>query len=239
MNLPPEIISKIPERVVNRLQTLEVEIQTLITKAMEQLVTKLPNPLSFEFTHSAPSDILTDKERAQSISFITRYEHLPSDSSVQLVEHSGTWHIGNFPFLRHALNDYRPIIQNKSDSVYYRNIHSVWYPMLLRANSADGMTIRSYDIQKNDITPTFAKWIGERLRAISIVLDSLDYDYLYNGILQHSDDRFAHRFLEDYISGEINYIFWKHMHVLNFIKEMLRPYYTLINQVSFPKMGAL
>lgn len=57
----------------------------------------------------APGDVLTDFERAQSISFVTRYEHLPNECRVKIVERDGQYHIGNLPFLRHALNDWRPL----------------------------------------------------------------------------------------------------------------------------------
>lgn len=239
MNLSDELKGKIPERIVKRLEALETDLQAVLSKAAEELVTQLPGPLSFRYEHSAPSDILTVEERAQSVSFTTRYENLPTEFSVQLVQQGERWYIGNLPFLRHALNDFRPIIQNQSDAVFYRKIHQVWYQMLLRTSSKEGMTIRALDNQDRDVTPIFARWVGERQRAIGIVLGALEYDYLYNGILQHSYVRFSQRFLKDYVSGELNYLFWKHVDALGFIRDMLVPYYTLINVVTFPKLGAL
>ena len=56
--------------------------------------------------------------------------------------------------------------------------------MLIRTSSSEGMTIRAADKQDRDVTADFARWVGERYSAISTILDSLEYDYLYNGILQ-------------------------------------------------------
>src|SRR5439155_514923 len=83
----------------------------------------------------------------------------------------------------------------------------------------------------------FSKWISERNRAITAVLRSLECDYLYNGILQHSDVRFAERFLKDYVSGELNYFLWKHMHAFDMLREMLEPYHRLLSILTFPKLG--
>ena len=67
----------------------------------------------------------------------------------------------------------------------------------------------------------------------------LEFDYLYNGILQHSGQEFSQRFLDDYSSGEFNYILWKHVHLLEFIRHLLYPYYRILNTFVFPKLGPL
>ncbi len=41
------------------------------------------------------------------------------------------------------------------------------------------------------------------------------------------------------MSGEINYIFWKHILLLDLINDLLKPYYMLMVQFSFPKLGSL
>ena len=235
MGAPP----KLPDRIADRLKALESEVQGVISKATAAFCTQLPGPIAFRYQHSAPGDILTMEERAQSVSFITRYEYLPDDYPVRLVEHSGNWYIDNLAFLRHALNDFRSIIQNQSDAVYYQRVHNVWYKALRRADPAKGLTVRALDAHGLDVTSTFAAWMGERNKAIVVALDAMEYKYLYNGILQHSDPRFSKRFLEDYVSGELNYLFWKHAYTLGFIREMLLPYYRLMNALTFPKLGPL
>jgi len=221
------------------LKVLQAEIDQVISRAEGLLKTELPNPVQFEFVNSAPRDVLTDYERAQSVSFLTRYEHLPTDYTVEIVERKGAHFIGNMDFLRHALNEFRPLIQNEQDSVYYQKVHGVWYAMLTLEDPSKGTTIRVYDRERKDVTATFIAWLSERNRAISYVLQPLEYKYLYNGILQHSDPDYSQRFIEDYTSGELNYVLWKHVHVLGFIREMLGSYYPLLKFLTSPTPGAL
>lgn len=235
-----EALTSLPERIRQRIERQKSEIHQIFDAASALLVTQLPGPVSLRFQHSAPTpDVITDDERAQSLSFIIRYEHLPEEYRVQVIEREGDYYIGNLPFLRHALNDFRPLIQNKTDSVFYRNIHRTWYPMLARESPTEGLTFRVSTADGTDVTSIFMKWLGEHNKAISFVMKALDYDYLYNGILQHSDTVYTHRFWEDYTSGELNYILWKHTHMLGFIKEMLRPYYLIANTHTFPRLGPL
>ena len=126
-----EDTSKLPDRIKNRLAVLQREIDQVISGAEALLNTKLPHPVQFEFKNSAARDVLTEYERAQSISFLTRFDHLPQDYTTQIVEHQGAYFTGNMAFIRHALNEFRPLIQNEQDSVYYRKIHAVWYAMLV------------------------------------------------------------------------------------------------------------
>jgi len=232
-------IQNLPPHIQQRLDRLQGEINQIISGAEALLTTKLPDPVQFEFVNSAPRDVLTDYERAQSISFVTRYDHLPSDYTVQIVEHNEQFHIGNMPFLRHALNEFRPLIHNERDSVYYRTLHRVWCAMLKLDEPAKGTTIRVFQRDRQDVTSIFIQWLNERNKAITFALKPLDYDYLYNGILQHSDAAYSQQFSRDYSSGELNYVLWKHMHILAFVKEMLRAYYFLIRPLTAPRLGPL
>lgn len=233
--------NQLPDRIKEKLALLQKEIDQIVGRAQDLLKTQLPQPISFRFTNNAPRDVLTPEERAQAINFVTRFEHLPlpSDCRVQIVKQEQGYYIDNMTLLRHALNEFRPLIQNEKDSVHYQKIHRVWHGMLTLDDPSKGTTIRVQDIKKNDVTPTFTQWLNERNQAISFVLRPLDYGYLYNGILQHSDNAYSGKFLDDYTSGELNYVFWKHVHVLGFIHEMLRAYHPLIRFLASPKLGPL
>lgn len=230
---------KLPERIVRRLLDLEEEVDAVAAKVEAALTTTLPRPISFRFQHAAIGDVLTAEERAQSVSFVTRYENLPLHGTVELSEREGRWYIANMPLLRYVLNDYRPLTQNKRDADYYQNVHNTWYGFLQETDPSRGLSVRVLDTSDEDVTTIFSKWISERNRAITAVLRSLECDYLYNGILQHSDVRFAERFLKDYVSGELNYFLWKHMHAFDMLREMLEPYHRLLSILTFPKLGPL
>jgi hypothetical protein len=111
--------------------------------------------------------------------------------------------------------------------------------MFPRKNSAEGMTVRAVDAEARDVTPIFAKWIGERNQAIKIILEQLDYDYVFNGVLAHADSMYSARFLDDYVSGRFNYVLLRHAGPLDFIKDCLEPYFWLMAALTFPKLGAL
>src|SRR5437762_2176437 len=116
----------LPERIVRRLRDLEEEVDGVAARVEASLTTTLPVPLSFRFQHAAIGDVLTAEERAQSVSFVTRYENLPLHGTVEVTEKDGRWYITNMPLLRYVLNDYRPLIQNKGDAVYYQTVHNTW-----------------------------------------------------------------------------------------------------------------
>lgn len=232
-------ITQLPDPIRIRLAKLQEGIDQIISSAEALLETQLPGPIGFQFVNSAPRDVLTPEERAQSVSFVTRFEHLPSSQTVEIVQRQQRYSIANMAYLRCALNEFRPLIQNESDSVYYQNIHRVWYGMLTLDDPSQGTTIRVTDKQENDVTPTYVQWLSERNKAITFVLRPLDYKYLYNGILQHANPTYSQKFLDDYVSGGLNYVLWKHVHVLGFIREMLEPYYLLIRFLTFPRLGHL
>ena len=230
---------KLPGAIRAKLADLDAEITQLLSDARALLTTEIGRPISFMFTDSTSEDILSDYERAQMLSFVIRFENLPAHFDVQLSEVDGRHRIANLDYVRHVLNDFRPLVQNQSDSVYYKKIHKFWRDRLLCPDPTIDTTIRAHDKEGNDLTSLVVDFHGERQKAIGFVLKSLDFDYLYNGILQHSDERFSKQLVADYISGNLNYILWKHMLALGFIKEMLFPYYQLAVYLAFPKLGSL
>jgi len=236
-----ESLSKrLPDRIRKRLAEDEADAEALIANATALLTTPFPPRMAFSYQGMAfGGDLMSDFERAQSVSFVTRYEHLPADVKIHLGEKNGVWSINNFWVLRHVLNDFRPIIQNQGDAVYYQTVHNQWYQMLTRADPAEGMTIRVIGENEQDATPDFCKRLGENNRAIRHLVNALDFDYLYNGFLQHSDMRFSKRFFDDFISGELNYVLCKHVRPLGTITHLLSPYHRLMRTLTFPHLGNL
>lgn len=229
----------LPDPIQRKLQALQEKVDQIISEATALITTQLPGKVEFRFENPTPGEVLTPYERAQSVSFITRYQHLPSDYTVQITEHQGAYYIGNLDFLRHALNDFRPLIMHRSDSVYYQEIHRVWFAMLTRDDPTKGTTIRALSERDEDVTRIYTAWLSEHNRATTYVLRPLDFDYIYNGILHHSGQDYSTRFLRDYTSGEFNYILWKHVHILSFIRELLQPYYQLMHFLTFLRLGPL
>lgn len=232
--------SNLPDQIQQRFDALQDQIDAIIQAASAILKTELPAPISVSITNSSPLPSPTTAERAQAVSFVTRYEQLhPDPCEIRTANFDGLYYISNFSFLKHVLNEYRPLIQNKTDNVYYQRVHRFCYEMLDRDDDGKGNMIRVSDGEHNDIKPTFAKWLCERNKAISFVLKPTDFGYLYNGILQHSNPKYTQQFLDDYTSGKLQYILVKHVYILHFIRDMLKPYYILMSAFSRPKLGPL
>ena len=177
-----ENTSKLPDPLKNRLAVLQGEIDQIISGAEALLKTKLPNPVQFEFKNSAVRDVPTEYERAQSISFITRFDHLPQDYTMQIVEQQGAYFTGDTAVIPHALNEFRELIQNEQDSVYCRKIHAVWYAMLVLDDPKKGTTIRVFDKTRECLPTVLVSGMSQ------IPLYCVHWTkYLYNDILQHSD----------------------------------------------------
>lgn len=230
---------KLPKDIIDKLDNMQKDAHKIIQEASSIQATKISQKVSFEYKHSAPSDILTKLERAQHVCFITRYEHLPELNTLDIIEQNGKYFVRNIPFIRHVLNEYRSIISNERDSIYYNKIHKFCHLCLKNRDPRNGLSITAYDENQQDITDRFNVILGEKNKSIRLILSKGDFRYIYNGILQHSDHVYTERFWKEYYSGKLNYVFLKHAILLNYAKECLRWHYTVLHQLTFPKLGPL
>jgi hypothetical protein len=90
-----------------------------------------------------------------------------------------------------------------------------------------------------DLSAKFAAILKEREKSIRKVIKLSDFDYIYNGFLQHSDSRFTARFRNEYTSGELNYVFIKNLSLLPYLKDALRWHHVILGTLTFPKLGPL
>lgn len=234
----------VPESIRTRVGELRKEIDQIYNGAMSKFSTVIPSSLSFDMSGQASpawgGDLMPPEERAQAISFVIRFDRLRDDVRCRFGLVNGEWHITNLWELRHMLNDLRPIIQIQKDSTFYTNVNATIQKWLRRANPAEGVLMRVFEGgTQTDVTLTYATYLGENTKAIAALLSGLEYGYLYNGILQHSDLHHSKRLLQDYTSGELNYILWKHVIVLGQIHYWLTPYYRVLNVLTFPQLGSL
>lgn len=188
---------------------------------------------------TAPLPELTPFERAQSICFVTRYEHLPILTKLDIVEHNGRYYLRNISFIRHILNEYRSIVSNENDSVYFAKIHSFCHKKLSNRDKSKGLIISVTHETQGDVTDVLLKIIGENNRAIKYILSKCEYDYIYSGILQHSDHRYTKRLIEEYHTGRLNHLFIKHAFLLGQVKDLMRWYHYIINNLTYPKLGPI
>ena len=229
---------KVPERIEQRIAAQEDEVQRILDCGRAELKVNIEGRISFQFTSSAPREVLTDFERAQSVCFIAKYDSLPKIEKLKIIENDGKYHLGNLDFIRHALNEFRPFIMNQKDSIYYHKLQAFCHPKL-NADPTEGISITVDHENLGDITESFKISLGERVSAVRRILEESDFDYVFNGILQHSDHKFTDRFWKEYATGELNYVFIKHSGLLQPIKDLLFWHYQLFKVLTFPKLGPL
>ncbi|WP_427981809.1 hypothetical protein [Agarivorans sp.] len=226
-------------KIEEKLEAVRVDVERIVSLAKAHLKTDISGGISFKYEISAPHEVLTDFERAQSICFVARFDALPTIASVDINEIYGKFYLNNFSEMRSVLNEYRSIVQNKKDSIHYQKIHRFCREKLLNTDHSKDLSITVDHENRGDITQEFAKHLDESYKAIKSLIQHCEFSYIYNGILQHSDHRFSIRFLEDCSSGEANYIFIKHAFVLGHIRDLLSWHYRLYLALTFPKLGAM
>lgn len=230
---------KLPSHIKKKVDSLNSNVESIVNEAYGHLETDVSGPISLKYSISAPRDVLTDYERAQSVCFITRYEFLPVFEKVKVTEGNGNYYFGNYQEARFVLNEYRPIIQNKKDSVYFQKIHKFCREKLLNDDQTKDLSITAEHIDRGDITAEYALSLDEQYKAIKHIIRNCEFDYIYNGVLQHSDHKFTKRFWKEYHSGKLNYIFMKHALIVGNIKMLMEWHYRLMNALTFPKIGPL
>ncbi|EPM4287940.1 hypothetical protein ACTJ28_003703 [Vibrio alginolyticus] len=231
MNLPAEI--------QNKIELVHEQVNEIVAEAYSNIVTDISGEVRFKYAVTTASDVLTDFERAQSVSFVTRYDALPMIETVSVEEFEGKLYFGNMGEARHVLNEFRSIIQNKKDSIHYQQVHRFCREKLINMDQSKGLSIKAEHIDGSDVTDSFVQLLNEHNKAIKSILKNCEFDYIYNGILQHSDHRFTKRFWSEYSSGELNYVFMKHTIITRHIHELLRWHYYLFSVLTFPKLGPL
>ena len=233
----------LPLKIQEKLNALDRDVKKIVSCSHSCLKTRIDSQLSLLYSGQGTRNILTEYERAQAICFSIKYQSLPSfNNRLAIEQHTqGKFFPKNIDSIRHILNEYRPLIQNQNDSVYYSKIHSFCLKKLstLELDSHQDLKIRVIDSAGSDLTLSLTKGLNERKKAIEKVLAQCEFHYLYNGVLQHSDKKYSERFWEDYTSGNLHYLFIKHAKILTYIRDLLEWHYFIFENLTFPSMGSL
>ena len=117
-------------------------------------------------------------------------------------------------------------------------MHNTWFKMLRQPDPSKGTVIRVRKRDGDDVTGIYATWLGERNRAVRHIITALDYGYLYNGFLQHSNPQLSKRLFDDYVSGELNWLLWKHVMPLGVIFSPFGALLSAYARSHFPQLGS-
>lgn len=232
-----EIGNEVPVHIKKKIDKLYDEAAAILNKAYS-FIEGFDLQISLVFEHSAPSNILTDEERFQQVCFITRYECLPNIEGIIVREKDGKYYFSNLDFIRYVLNEYRIILFNQRDSIFYKKLHNFCYSKLANNDASKGLSISAFDVNNSEKTDEFIRFLNANTKAIDFILTYCELDYIYNGILQHADNRHTERYWDDYYNGELNYIFLKNAILVSETKNFMDVYYKIMNCLTFPKLGS-
>jgi len=230
---------EIPDKISNKLSDNLADANRIIESSQECLLEIPSEKISFTYTTNAPIDILTPEERAQSMVFIFRYEHLPEITEFTVAEYKGRYFLNEIDDIRAALNEYRTIFYNNNDAIYYGRISNLYRAKLMNRDSSKGLSIIVNNEKDENITSEYIDYLDSTKNAIRAIIKASDFDYLFNAVLQHSDSGYARKLIKDYTSGEMNYLLLKNLNLAMSLKTLFSDYKQIINALSFPRMGGL
>lgn len=233
MNIPPLILQK--------LKRCEQDAHAILTEAKALITDFDTASVRLRVSSSSPSPLMSWAEQAQSLVFVIRYEHLPELQSFVAGRHpnTGFFYLNEIDQIRAALNEYRTIFYNQRDGIFYATITN-FYQKSFAPNALNAsIRIEALTLSGEDLSIDHLKHLKSRRKAIQMAIRKSDFDYIFNGVLQHTDDKFAMQMVIDYADGSLNYLLLKNVLIAQGLKEILVEHYKVINVMSFPKMGAL
>lgn len=227
--------------IQTKLRSTLDEANAVLEEARTRITTNI-SAIQFRFQSSQASPkLLAETVEAQALSFVIRYQDLPSFNDIELlIKHTERgYFISNLGDYRRLINEYRSIVQNQNDSIYYINIENLCHRMMINTDPSSALCLSVLNEAKDDVTQEFRRFLKETRKAIQFLVNRSDLNYLYNGVLQHSDGEFTERLWSDYVSGILNYTLIRNAALLDGIKCLLLPHYRILNTLVFPPAGGL
>lgn len=231
----------IPTPIREKLLNCEREAHTILNDAANLMTDFNTSEVGFRVSSTAPSPLMTWAEQAQSLAFVVRYEHLPVLNSFVAGHQpqTGLYYLNEIDQIRAALNEYRTIFFNKKDGIYYGAITNLYQKAFIHGDPKATMKIEAFTSSGEDRTVDYLTHLRSRKKAIRAAIQQSDFDYIYNGVLQHTNDKFAFQMVKDYADGSLSYLLLKNVLIAQGLREFLVEHYRVINTMNFPKMGAL
>ena len=202
-------------------------------------MTQIDGMISFQYVHAAPTDILTPMERSQVLLFQDKLWSLPELSQVDVKYDGERAVVANLNEYKAALHDLRPVIMNTGDRIHYSRIHSLCSRALNNRDPGTGLTISVKTDRGADVTGLFGKSLKERKQAVHHIVSQSELDYVYNGVLQHADERHSDRYQRDHYSGEISYVLVRNALLIPSIAQLLDLHARLFSVLNPPNLGSL
>ena len=232
MDIPPQILAK--------LKKCESEANAILQEAEGEITDLDTSSVRLRVTSTAPLPLMTWEEQAQSLAFVVRYEHLPELHDFVAGRHpSGRYYLNEIDQIRATLNEYRTIFYNQKDGIFYGAITNLYQKGFKPETPNSTMRIEALTHGDQDISEDYLKHLKSRKKAIQHAIKKSDFDYIYNGVLQHADGKYAMQMVKEYTDGSLAYLLLKNVIIAQGLKDFLSEHYKVINVLNFPKMGPL
>lgn len=231
------------DRIKAKFENIQKELTQVVDEARKLIKVQIDSRLRMSIRNAANNqDIITGDDRSRYTHFAAKYQELPEIITIDLIEKSGSYSVRNLDFAKHVLNEFRPIVWNKKDPIYYARLYESFDTKIILKDPTVGTVLSIMSNDNEDITESFNKYLENHRDAIAFILKNRkqDLDYLYNGVLQHSDKRFGARLGKDFYSGDLNYLLIKNALALGPVKKLLLPFYN-VTKILFPnfQLGSL
>ena len=234
MEIPPDILQK--------LRDSEDEAHEILETVWKDVTEFDTTQIDIRISSSSPMPLMTNEEQAQSLVFVVRYEHLPEISSYVAGRHpeTGRYYLNEIDDIRAALNEYRTIFFNHNDGIHFGAITNLYQRRFCPEDpNRAPMIIQALTKEKKDLSAEYLNHLKSRKKAIRKAVEMSDFDFIYNGVLQHADGRHAMRMIKAYTDGSLAYLLLKNLTLAQGMKKLLNEHYKVIRILNFPRMGAL
>ena len=232
---------EIPLPIREKLERCEKDARAILEEADALITDFETSSVGLRVSSSAPMPLMTWSEQAQSLAFIVRYEHLPELHNFVAGRHprTGLYYLNEIDQIRAALNEYRTIFFNQKDGIFYGAITNLYQKAFSPDEPNATMRIEALTSDETDLSSDYLEHLRSRKQAIRSAIQKSDFNYIFNGVLQHTDDKFAMQMVKDYTDGSLAYLLLKNLLIAQGLKEFLSEHYKVINVLAFPRMGAL
>lgn len=117
------------------------------------------------------------------------------------------------------LNSCREILFNEGEKLFYRNILGM-YKKALSGHDKDWQ-LEAFDEEGNNISNQVVRSYIQEEKIFNSTISKGDFDFIYNSVLQHSDERFRERYIREVKSGELFFSLYKSALLAEKIREIM------------------
>ena len=176
----------------------------------------------FKIENKAGSNVATDLEWQQLSNFFNHINNCKILTPNLELEKSN---------LDSILNNARIILWNKNDSTYYKTVFNI-FSMMMVGKHKTGTKITALKKEKNDVTTEYLNELKKVRKKIEHIISNSDLDFLYNGVLQHTDQRFAEKYLDSLRNKDLDLIKLKNSVLVTYTLTLIK-YYTFPLRIFF------